>query len=234
MIKKLLAILVFFAAPVFAQHNVTLTWNASPTSGVSYNVYRSLQPSGAFAIAGNTAALTFIDSSVVAGSSYSYYVKALNSAGESVASAEVQSTVPTTAPPVCTSAISIGCRVKVTSASTPRSVRATGPASGYGAFIGSEAGGQLGTVIAGPNVSTLGFSWWQVEFDTCAFSSTPACTGWIASSQIVSTTGGTPPPPPPPLMLACAVNVCTVTGGASGQIGTIQIAGGPSATWRIP
>lgn len=65
---------------------VTLTWNASTSSGVvSYNVYWSGVHGGPYSILGNVPAsgpLTYQDLDVTSGSTYYYVVTAVNSAGE--------------------------------------------------------------------------------------------------------------------------------------------------------
>lgn len=77
---------------------VTLTWNASPTPSVTYNVYRSVITGSCFTtkIASGVSLLTYADSTVIAGTTYFYSVSAQNSGGESTScSNEVQIAVPT-------------------------------------------------------------------------------------------------------------------------------------------
>jgi len=73
---------------------VVLTWNASPTAGVTYDIYRN-----AVQIANSVNALTYTDATVVAGQSYSYTARANM---ESVDSNTASVTIPpaTTPPPV--------------------------------------------------------------------------------------------------------------------------------------
>jgi fibronectin type 3 domain-containing protein len=65
---------------------VTLTWNASTSSGVvSYNVYWSGVHGGPYSILGSVPAsgpLTYQDLDVTSGSTYYYVVTAVNSSGE--------------------------------------------------------------------------------------------------------------------------------------------------------
>ena len=80
---KCTAALIFFtivlACPAEAQHNVSLTWIASPDAAsdpsLTYNVYRSPGCSGAFSKRNSTPVLTttFLDASVPPGS-YCYQV----------------------------------------------------------------------------------------------------------------------------------------------------------------
>jgi beta-galactosidase len=67
---------------------VTLSWNASATPGVTYAVYRSPQSTVSY-IQINTSPVTtlgFTDSTVLAGSSYNYFVEAVLSGVNSVPS----------------------------------------------------------------------------------------------------------------------------------------------------
>jgi hypothetical protein len=195
-------------------HSVTLSWTASTTPGVSYNIYR-----GATKI-GNVSTLTYTDTTVAAGTTYSYSLTALCVScttpitGEGSHSAAISVTTPGTTT-TCTSII-IGCRIQVTPGSSPRNVRGSGPASGYGLIIGTEPGGIQGTMIGGPNPSSLGFSWLQVTFDSCSpvFTGSTNCTGWIASSQVILI-GGTVPPPV--LSITCATAVLGVKNLPSGS-----------------
>jgi hypothetical protein len=78
-------------------HTVTLNWTASTTPGVSYNVYRSTTSGGPYAKLTTTplAALTYVDSGVVAGQTYYYVTTAVDGTGtESVKSNEAQGAVP--------------------------------------------------------------------------------------------------------------------------------------------
>jgi fibronectin type 3 domain-containing protein len=88
--------------PAGTAHSVTLTWQApSPVGGSGtisgYNVYRSI-PSAANYTKVNaalSAALTFTDTNVSAGSSYSYCVTTVDSLGEeSACSAPASANVP--------------------------------------------------------------------------------------------------------------------------------------------
>ena len=86
-----------FSIPI--GHVVTLTWNASTSSGVtSYNVYWSGVHGGPYSILGSVPAsgpLTYQDLAVTSGTSYYYVVTAVNSAGEESAySNEAMVTIP--------------------------------------------------------------------------------------------------------------------------------------------
>jgi hypothetical protein len=112
----LVAVMLMACVPAMAQtHTISLSWVASTTAGVAtYNVYRApctgtisagvCSAEGTFAKIGNVAApiVTYSDSTVAAGSSYSYYVTAVcpvnncsgGGTGESVASNHIAAAVP--------------------------------------------------------------------------------------------------------------------------------------------
>lgn len=80
------------------QHNVSLSWQDSDGTIVSYNVYRGTAPgvcSGTPTPYATSASKSYVDSSVTAGTQYTYAVSGVNAAGgESACSAEAQITVP--------------------------------------------------------------------------------------------------------------------------------------------
>ena len=69
------------------QHSVSLSWDASSTSNVQYNVYRGAQHLGPYSVKLNSAPLSstsFTDSTVHNGTTYYYVVTAVD--GDSVES----------------------------------------------------------------------------------------------------------------------------------------------------
>lgn len=80
------------------QPYVVLSWAASPSSVVGYNVYRGTTSEGPYSsklTSSPVASLTFTDSSVLAGQTYYYVVTAVNSSGvESADSSPAAATVP--------------------------------------------------------------------------------------------------------------------------------------------
>ncbi len=82
------------AAP---QHSVALSWNASTSSVVGYNVYRSSDSGASFSIiASMNADLTYTDSTVQAGKTYLYVTTAVDANGkESGKSNQTQAAIPT-------------------------------------------------------------------------------------------------------------------------------------------
>lgn len=80
-----------------ATHSVLLTWTASPTSGVTYNVYRSLTSGSCKTTTVTTGltATTFTDNAVISGTTYFYSVDAQNGGGKSACtSPDVQVLIP--------------------------------------------------------------------------------------------------------------------------------------------
>jgi hypothetical protein len=83
------------AAP---QHTVSLSWAASTSTVVGYNVYRGTQSGGPYAVLNSAAdaSTTYTDSTVQAGQTYYYVVTAVDGSGnESVNSNQAQAVVPT-------------------------------------------------------------------------------------------------------------------------------------------
>lgn len=79
------------------QHSVTLSWNASTSQVVGYNVYRALQPAGPFGRINSSAitTLSYKDLTVQAGTTYYYYVTAVNASNvESLHSNVATAVVP--------------------------------------------------------------------------------------------------------------------------------------------
>jgi fibronectin type 3 domain-containing protein len=73
-------LLALVALPAQTQHYVALTWNASPTTGVHYNVYRATGVVTASFVKINTADVlttSYSDYAGVAGTTYFYEVTAI-------------------------------------------------------------------------------------------------------------------------------------------------------------
>jgi hypothetical protein len=109
--RTILAELFFFAlfaTPALAQHTVALSWTASSTSGVTYNVYRQQACSGNVAQINSIAvtATVYTDSAVAPGETYCYQVTALLSGVESTASSPTPATIPRSSVQAPTSQVS--------------------------------------------------------------------------------------------------------------------------------
>lgn len=79
-------------------HSVVLTWDASPTMGVTYNVFRGTAAGAEGTTPINTspvAALTYTDVNVAPGTGYYYTVEAVDSGGSSGPSNEAAAKIPT-------------------------------------------------------------------------------------------------------------------------------------------
>ena len=75
--------------------SVTLSWVASTTSGVTYNVYRSAISGGPYETLAAASSTSYVDNSVASGQTYYYVVTAVDSQGyESAYSNEASATVP--------------------------------------------------------------------------------------------------------------------------------------------
>jgi penicillin-binding protein 2A len=76
------------------KHWIALKWIASTTPGVSYEVYRKPGGQTYFARYVATTMTSYLDTGVRPGQSYSYYVTAINSSGESAPSNTITLVVP--------------------------------------------------------------------------------------------------------------------------------------------
>jgi hypothetical protein len=80
------------------QHTVGLTWVASSSSVVGYNIYRGTASGGPYSKLNSSAIVTtsYSDSTVQSGSTYYYVTTAVSSSGaESIKSNEVRTVIPT-------------------------------------------------------------------------------------------------------------------------------------------
>jgi fibronectin type 3 domain-containing protein len=93
----LLLMFAFSKVGLAATHSVVLTWIASQTPGVTYNIYRTAtSPSCKVSVlTTGVTALTFTDNAVTNGATYFYSVDAQNSGGKSACtSPDVQVQIP--------------------------------------------------------------------------------------------------------------------------------------------
>lgn len=115
-------------------------------------------------------------------------------------SKSANASVAVVAPP--TSGFNPGDRIKTLSTAN---IRATAPVSGYGTLLGTEPTGAIGTITGATQVvTTLGWTWIQVKFDSCS-SSIPNCTGYMGSDNMVIVAPA--PPPTPTLKISCTASV---------------------------
>lgn len=77
-------------------HTVQLSWTASTTPGVTYNVYRSATSGAGYSlIAGGVTPLMYTDTNVVSGSTYYYVTTAFDGTSESTYSNQASAVIPT-------------------------------------------------------------------------------------------------------------------------------------------
>lgn len=91
-------------------HSVTLNWDATPAGQTvtNFNVKRATAASGPFTTVGTPKVNTFVDTANLAeGQTYFYEVTAVNTAGESAASAVVSATIPFQVPTAPTGLVAI-------------------------------------------------------------------------------------------------------------------------------
>jgi fibronectin type 3 domain-containing protein len=78
-------------------HSATLSWNASTSTVVGYNVYRSAVSGSGYTLVNSTLipASSYVDSGVQAGGTYYYVATAVDANNvESAFSAEIPATIP--------------------------------------------------------------------------------------------------------------------------------------------
>lgn len=110
------------AASAMSYNKIALSWNSSPDA-VGYNVKRSIQSGGPYAIvATNASGTNFVDSGITGSTTYFYVVSALNTISESGNSIETSATTLTNGVLIVDDADPIGVTVTgawTTSTSTP-------------------------------------------------------------------------------------------------------------------
>jgi Malectin domain/F5/8 type C domain/Fibronectin type III domain len=83
-------------ATATSSSNINLSWTASPTSGVTYSLFRSTSasftPSGSSQIASGLGGLTYADSALSGSTTYYYYVQAVNGGVNSTSSNRANAT----------------------------------------------------------------------------------------------------------------------------------------------
>jgi len=91
------------AAIAASSSSINLTWTASPTAGVTYNIFRSttsgFTPSGSNQVASGVTGTSFTDTGLASSTTYFYLVEASNAGGASPASNQASATTQTGPPP---------------------------------------------------------------------------------------------------------------------------------------
>jgi acyl-CoA hydrolase len=87
------------SATATSSSSIALSWSASSTPGVTYDVFRgtsaSFTPSSSTLIASGLAGLTYLDSGLAASTTYYYFVEAVSSGVSSLPSKEASAPTPT-------------------------------------------------------------------------------------------------------------------------------------------
>jgi chitodextrinase len=160
-------------ASVISSSQINLSWTASTDNvGVTgYKVYRKTGTNPFTQIA-TTPTTTYQDTTLTAGTTYSYTVSAYDLAGNnSLQSLAVSATTLVPPPPPPPTTISIGSRIKTTNNVKVRITPTT-----KGKALCTQPLGVLGTVVGGPTTAS-GYKWWNVNYDS-------ACDGWSVENYI--------------------------------------------------
>ena len=136
------------ASPGDAQ--VGLTWNVS-NGATSYNLKRATTTGGPYTTIGSSTMSSFTNTGLTNGTSYFYVVSALNSAGESANSAEVNATP---AAPVTPPAAPTGLQATTGNAQVNLNWTISAGATSYHVKRGTMSGGPY-TQVAAPTATTF-------------------------------------------------------------------------------
>jgi fibronectin type 3 domain-containing protein len=129
---------------------VSLVWDAS-SGATSYNVKRSTTSGGPYTAISSPTATSFIDTTVTNGTKYFYVVSAVNSAGESANSAEVNATPVAPAQPPATPT---GLAATSGNANVSLTWNASTGATSYNVKRSTTSGGPYAT-IASPTTASF-------------------------------------------------------------------------------
>jgi fibronectin type 3 domain-containing protein len=133
-----------------ASTQVSLSWNAS-TGATSYHVKRSTTTGGSYTQVGAPASTSFTDTGLANGTKYFYVVSAVNSAGESANSSEVNGT-PTA--PLQTPAAPTGLGATAGNAQVSLTWTASSGAASYHVKRSTTSGGPY-TQVSAPTATNL-------------------------------------------------------------------------------
>lgn len=201
---------------------VALSWQAS-TGAASYNVYRSLTSHGTSTkIASGVTSTGYTDTGLTNGTTYFYYVTAVNTAGESTGSNEASATPMATLPPLPPT------NVQATAGNTQVGLTWTvsAGATGYNIYRGLTSRGESTTPINASPVTTTSYNDTTVTNGTTYFYYVKAVSGAGQShrSNEVSATPAAPAPPAPTNLTATP---------STGQVQLNWTASAGAATYNI-
>ncbi len=216
---------------------VSLVWNAS-TGATSYTVKRSTTSGGPYAAISSPMAASFTDTTVTNGTKYFYVVSAINSAGESGNSAEVNATPVAPVQPPLTPA---GLAATAGNAQVNLAWSASTGATSYNVKRATTTGGPY-TTISSPMVTS--FTDTTVTNGTKYFYVVSAVNsaGESANSAEVNATPVAPAQPPPtPTGLAATPGNAQMnliwnasTGATNYNVKRATTTGGPYTTIASP
>jgi len=216
---------------------VSLIWNAS-ADATNYNVKRSTTSGGPYSVISSPMATGFVDANATNGTKYFYVVSAVNSAGESANSSQVNAT-PTA--PFVAPAAPMGVAATAGNAQVSLTWGASAGSMSYDVKRSTTSGGPYAT-IASP--TTTSFADTTVMNGTKYFYVVSAVNsaGESANSAEVNATPVAPAQPPPtPTGLAATPGNAQVslawnasTGATSYNVKRSTTSGGPYATIASP
>jgi fibronectin type 3 domain-containing protein len=212
---------------------ISLAWNAS-TGATSYNLKRATTNGGSYTTISSPMATSFMDTTVTNGTKYFYVVSAVNSAGESANSSQVNAT-PTA--PIAPPAVPMGLAATAGNAQVSLAWSASTGATSYDVKRATTSGGPYAT-ISSPMASS--FTDTTVTNGTKYFYIISAVNsaGESANSAEVNATPVAPTQPPPtPAGLTATPGNAQVslvwnasTGATSYNVKRSTTSGGPYAT----
>jgi fibronectin type 3 domain-containing protein len=216
---------------------VSLTWNAS-AGATGYNVKRSMTSGGRYTVISSPMVTSFVDTTVTNGTKYFYVVSAVNSAGESANSVEVNGTPVAPVQPPPTPA---GLAATAGNAQVSLSWTASTGATSYNVKRSTASGGPYAT-IASPAITS--FADTTVTNGTKYFYVVSAVDSGGESANSAEVNGTPVAPvqsPPTPTGLAATARNAQVsltwnasTGATSYNVKRSTASGGPYATIASP
>jgi fibronectin type 3 domain-containing protein len=216
---------------------ITLTWGSSGDA-TSYNVTRATVSTGPFTQIAQPTVTTYVDTGLTNGTTYYYYVTAVNSLGESPNSKQV-SAIP--GPPVTIPAIPTGLQATAGDAQISLTWNASTGATQYELERATVSGGpytQIGAPTA-PNYTDVGLSNGTTYYYVVSAGNSAGMSA--NSSEVSATPSTTSTPPAAPTGVAATAGNMQVTltwnasaGALSYQVKRATVNGGPYTQTGTP